>query len=295
MSKIATTCINCVYDTQENLKKYFKYIDEAAAQGAELIVFPEQSLQGYLPSLTELQLESLDYQYKNAEVVPDGPSTQKIISKAKEKSVYIIYGMTERDADRFDVLYNTMVLVGPEGFVGKYRKVHLPLDEMHIYYPGNDFPVFETSIGRIGMLICYDKAFPESAREMALKGAEILVMSTAWPFEDAESQDLKTDRMKFLYDLYDQARAAENQCFFVSSNQYGKTGSITYLGCSQITSPSGEILVSTGNKEGFVIADVDIKGDIIKGRTRGFLGLNLLKDRKPDVYRSFLEGSKYPF
>lgn len=283
MTKLATACINVTYSKEKNLKKYFEYVDEAASKGAKLIVFPEQSLQGYLPSLVALQDSTFSYQYENAEVVPDGTSIRAIMKKAKEKDMYIIFGMTEKDEDCYHKLYNTMVLVGPEGYIGRYRKVHQPLDELHVYYGGKEFPVFDTAIGKIGMLICYDKAFPESARELALQGAELLVMSTAWPLANPEG-DYKTDHMKFLFDLYDKVRAVENQCFFISSNHIGVSGDITYLGHSRIVAPDGTVLDETGFKEGIAYADVNIKAEIIKGKTKGFLGLNLLKDRRPEAY-----------
>lgn len=287
MVKLATACINVVYDTAKNLAKYFEFIDEAASKGANLIVFPEQSLQAYLPSLTVLETSSLHYQYENAQLVPEGPAVQAIIKKAKEKNITVIFGMTERDAEVDYKLYNTMVLVGPEGFIGKYRKVHLPLDELHAYYAGEDFPVYDTSIGKIGMLICYDKAFPESARELALNGAEILVMSTAWPFADpSNAPHPEVDDMFYIYDVYDKARALENQCFFLSSNQFGICGQISYIGCSNIVSPSGKILATTGYSEGIAYAEVDIKKAVHIGKTEGFFGLNLLKDRNTAAYKN---------
>src|ERR1700719_1477528 len=162
---LATVAMNVSFDKKKNVEKYLLFIEEAAKKGAKLIVFPEQSLQGYLKNLTgPLTIETIRYQHANAEIVPEGDTTQIMIQAAKKHNVYIIWGMTECDRDRFDVLYNTAVLVGPEGFVGSYRKVHQPLDELHVYYPGNDFPVYDTAIGKIGMLICFDKSFPESTR-----------------------------------------------------------------------------------------------------------------------------------
>lgn len=280
---IATTAMNVSHDKQKNLEKYFRFIDEAASRGADLIVFPEQSLQGYLHNLGQLKMETLEYQHANAEVVPDGESTQALIRKAKEKDMYIIWGMTERDKDRYDVLYNSAVLVGPEGFVGVYRKVHQPLDEVHVYYPGDKWPVYDTRLGRIGMLICYDKCFPESTRELALKGAEILVMCTAWPLTYVGA-DYRTDHLKYLYDLFDRVRAAENQCFFVSSNHVGVSGEHEFFGHSRIVGPNGRDIVEIGYEEGIAVATVDVRAEIVKARTRDFLGLCTLKDRKPQTY-----------
>jgi predicted amidohydrolase len=207
-----------------------------------------------------------------------------MIQAAKKHNVYVIWGMTERDRDRFDVLYNTSVLVGPEGFVGSYRKVHQPLDELHVYYPGNDFPVYDTAIGKIGMLICFDKSFPESTRELALRGAEILVMPTAWPMSNVGANP-ETDNMGYLYDLYDRVRACENGCWFISSNHIGISGDHDYYGHSQIVGPGGDIKVSTGYKEGLVLSEVDLQGEILRARTEDFVGLYMIKDRRPHAYR----------
>ncbi len=95
--------------------------------------------------------------------------------------------MAEQDSENWDMLYNTLVLVGPDGYIGKYRKVHLPLTERIMMYPGDgDYPVFETRFGKVGLMICFDKAYPEVARSLALKGAEILLCPTAWPPYRAE-------------------------------------------------------------------------------------------------------------
>jgi len=280
---LATVCMNVVFDKKKNLEKYFRFIDEAAAKNANLIAFPEQSLQGYLHNLGQFKLETMEYQHANAEVVPEGESTQALIAKAKEKNMYIIWGMTERDKERYDVLYNAAVLVGPEGFLGVYRKVHQPLDEKHVYFDGHEWPVFDTKIGKIGMLICYDKSFPESTRELALRGAEILVMPTAWPLTTVGA-DYKTDYCKYLYDLYDCVRAAENQCFFISSNHVGVSGDHEFFGHSRIVGPNGRVIVETGMQEGLAVATVDVKEQIVKARTIDFLGLCQLKDRKPSTY-----------
>ena len=132
MIKMATTAINCVFDKKKNLEKYFKYIDEASANGSNLVVFAEQSLQGYLTSLVKMESSDFMYQYKNAEIAGEGECFKAIMQKAKEKNIYVIFGYTEKDKEKDWVLYNSMALVGPEGLVGNYRKVHNPFDELHI-------------------------------------------------------------------------------------------------------------------------------------------------------------------
>ena len=290
MSKVtvATVAMTVSHDKKVNLKKFYRYIDEAAAKGAKLIVFPEQSLHGYLHNLGQIKMESLRHQHEVAEYVPEGDSTQALIAKAKEKDIYIIWGMSERDKDRIDVLYNVNVLVGPEGFIGVYRKVHQPLDELHVFYPGQDFPVFETTIGKIGMLICYDQSFPEAARELALNGAEILVMTTAWPLT-AIGSDYRTDHCMYLFNLYNRTRAAENQCFFIGSNHIGVSGDHDFCGHSRIVGADGVTLAELGYEEGMVMASIDVKADIIKARTESFLGLSQLKDRRPIAYKRIPE------
>lgn len=285
---IATVNMHVEYDKEKNLAKYMQYIDKAAEQGASLIVFPETSLQGYLENLSVFKETTVEYQHRNAEVVPAGPSTQALIQKAKEKKIYIIYGMTEKDEAQPARIYNTAVLVGPEGFVGKYRKIHLPMDEAHVFYPGDEINVFSTSIGRIGMLICYDKDFPETARTLAAKGAEILVMPTAWSLDNS-SETPEDNYSVFVYDLLDKVRALENQVFFISANQIGITGDIHFFGRSRVVAPSGKVLAENLNTEGMVVCSADITEEIVKVRTTGLFGLNLMKDRRPEMYRDLAE------
>ena len=284
--KLATVSMNVVYKKQENLKKCLSYIDEAASQGANLLVLPELSLQGYLPSLTQLDMPHYQYQYENAEIVPDGASVRAVIDRAIERSIYVAFGLTEKDADYNYKLYNTAVLTGPDGYVGKYRKVHLPLDENHVFYSGDSFPVFQTKIGRIGMLICYDKSFPEAAREEALGGADILLTLLAWPHSAVEfASDPEKDPNLAKYRLFDQARAAENQIFYISSNQYGPSGKGIFLGYSNIVNANGDILKTTGPQEAIVYADVDLNQEIYAGKTLGMEGSNLLRERKSLLYK----------
>jgi len=286
--KVATVAMNVVYDKKRNLEKYMKFIDEAVAKGAKLIVFPEQSLQGYLYNLASaLNLEYIRYVHDNAEFIPEGESTQALVKNAREKDIYIIWGMTERDKNAVDLIYNSAVLVGPEGYIGTYRKVHQPLDEKHVFYPGEDWPVFRTNIGRIGMMICYDKCFPESARELALGGAEIIVLPTAWPLMSIGS-DLKTDHLKRWYDLADCMRAAENQVWYIASNQIGTApkSEHDFLGHSRIIDPYGIILADTGYKEDIVMAEIGVQQGLIEYRATIFGGgYNFYLDRKPQLYK----------
>ncbi|GGH82517.1 putative amidohydrolase [Pullulanibacillus pueri] len=277
--KVATVAMGVTFNKEDNLKKYLAFIEQAALQEVDLIVFPEQSLQGYLKNLFALDRDNVTYQYEQAETVPEGPSVQTVIQAAARYNMHVVFGMTERERGKPHVLYNSAVLVGPEGYIGTYRKVHQPGDEVHVYYPGKDFPVFDTSLGKIGMLICYDKMFPESTRELTLKGAELLIMPTAWPLEEVGA-DPKTDANGFSYDLLDRVRALENQCWFISSDMSGIHGDHDFYGHSRIVAPTGETLAECGYEEGMAVVEIDVMGEIVRSR----MSLNVLKDRHAQHY-----------
>src|ERR1700722_15363106 len=156
MTKIATVAFEGTYDVELNTKSHISLMEEAAASGANLVVFPEISLQGYPPDLTRVYPERIKAAFDNAEQVPDGPHVLAIAARAQELGIYVIYGLNELGTSP-GVIYNTMVLTGPGGFVGSYRKVHVGITEQLTWRRGDDWPVFDTALGRIGMLICYDK------------------------------------------------------------------------------------------------------------------------------------------
>jgi predicted amidohydrolase len=284
---IATVAMKVEFDKERNLEKYERFIDEATLTNARLIVFPEQSLQGYLyGALGPLDLERTQkYQWENAEPVPGGKSIQRLIKKAKEEEMYIVFGMTELATDeRPEALYNTAVLLGPKGYIGKYRKVHLPADELHIYVPGKSWPVFDLGFAKIGLQICYDRLFPEPSRELALQGCEILVWLSAWDLVKIGAK-LRCDYSAFIYDLCDRARSMENQLWSVGSNQVGRNNVTEYFGQSRILYPGGMICAETGwMKEGMITASINVKSGIAQARLVDFLGGNLLKDRRPQTY-----------
>ena len=167
-------------DKARNLERFLSFMEESAARGTTLLLFPELSLTG-LPATLSMAWphpESLQYFHENAEPVPEGESVQTLIEKAKALGLYVCWSMTERDADgRF---WNAAVLIGPEGFIGKYHKQNLAGTEAFEVEAGRDpCPVFDTPIGKIGLLVCYDKAFPDVVRRMKLAGAEIILSPTA--------------------------------------------------------------------------------------------------------------------
>lgn len=289
MAKIATVSMESDPRSKDaNLAKMKAFACDAARQGAELVLFPEESLTGVgTEGMYMVCGDDKRYICEVAEHVPAGPSTQELMELAREQGIYICWGMAERDEDRSDVTYNTMVLVGPEGYVGKYRKVHLPLCERLLHYPGRDgYKVFDTSIGKVGIEICYDICFPEVARSLALQGAQIILSQTGWPNLTRKEDD--PDHL--VVDIFHRARANENMVVVVSSNLSGEG----FNGCSAIYGPTaGQVFASTGPDESMVVADVDVVGEIERARTFSMGGSNLVKDRKPGTYRALVEDSPY--
>lgn len=285
MTRIATVSFSVENDKECNLAKMDEFIAQAANQDVDLLLFPELCVTGYGYNPT-FHIDPKDVLYYNqvAELVPEGPSTQRLIEKAKEHDMYIAWSMTEKDPEMKDVVYNCAVLVGPEGFVGKYRKVHLVLTERLIHWPGRDIPVFDTKLGRIGMQICYDKFFPEVARTLALKGARIILSPTAWPAVSGKEDD--PDLVAYL--ITARSRAIENSVVWVEANCCNEYEA----GHSEIITPkAGEIVATTGFDEGMAVADVDVDAEILDAKARG--AGDMMKDRRPDVYGTVLEPNGY--
>lgn len=287
--KLATCAMHGSFNREENLKYILAKMKEATQNGAKLICFPEAALQGYLPCLTgPLTTGIIRDKQINAEILPEGASTQAIINASRENDIYVVYGMIEQDKHCYDVLYNSAVLVGPEGFIGSYRKVHQPIDEKHVFMAGDDFPVYDTSIGKIGMQICFDKEFPECAREMALKGAEIICTPTAWEQFIGDTPENNGISIAENFDIFDCARAIENQIWIISSNWVGNIGGGQYCGKSNIVDPTGYILATCGQEEKIVYAEVDIKEGILQNRAER-LQTNM-RERKPHAYKLLSSG-----
>lgn len=285
LTTVATCAFPPTYDIEESLARHLMYIDEAADAGADLVVFPEASLQAIPPDVRSIEIEQvlLDL-YDRAEPVPDGPSVLAIADKANERGIHVIYGLTEASASR-GVVYNTAVLTGPDGHIGSFRKVHVGVGEKFFWRRGDDWPVFETPFGRIGMLICWDKGFPESTRELTLRGADLLVMPTAWGVTPGHGTGLDNLCAR-QYELYDRARAAENGRWFVSSNFLGELGGQDFFGMSQIVDPLGDIVATSGNERvGLTIATIDVQGGIAAARA-ATQGAFLIRDRRPETYRA---------
>jgi predicted amidohydrolase len=174
-----------------------------------------------------------------------------------------------------------VVCVTGDGVLGNHRKVHQPLGEGASYDRGGGFTAFDTPVGRLGMMICYDKAFPESARALALAGAEIVTCVSAWPASRTNrAADLAADRWTQRFDLFDQVRALENQIVWVSANQSGSFGELRFVASAKVVGPGGEVLASTGLGAGMAVAELDVTAEVAAARR----SMAHLRNRRPEAY-----------
>ena len=263
-------------DKAANLRKFDDYLERAAEMKAHLVVFPELALTGYACG---------DAFFEVAESIP-GPSTDRMIATARKYGLHIIWGMPERGLP--GVIYNSAVLVGPDGYIGTWRKHTLPghatdqggagaFPDRRFFRLGNQSPVFETAIGRIGMMVCYDIFFPEIARLLTLKGADLLVGISGSPsFE------------RPIFESLVQARAMENTIPFAFCNLAGEEHGVTYWGGSRIIGP-GDIATRVPGAPIVCQAPYDVEalvsGTIDYDATHRFRPLfPVLRDIRADMY-----------
>ncbi|MCK9894932.1 carbon-nitrogen hydrolase family protein [Frankia sp. AgB32] len=264
-------------------------LDEARARGARLVALPEAALGGYLTALDAVSADeaaapagepapaasAADYSLPPA-LDLDGPEVRRLARLAGD--LVVTAGLCEADGD---ARYNTAVAVSGDGVLGVHRKVHQPLGEGASYLAGNSFAAFDTPVGRLGMLICYDKAFPEAARALAVDGAQIVACLSAWPAARTFSApDLAEDRWTHRFDLFDRARALENQVLWLSANQAGSFGSLRFVASAKVVGAGGEVLATTGTRPGVAYAAVDLAAMLASARASMFH----LRDRRPDTY-----------
>ena len=259
-------------DLDFDLDRITSIIGQARRAGVALLVLPDAALGGYLEDLRHPDPAELP-----PALAPDDPLLHKIADAAAEMVVCLGFCEAGPDGRR----YNSAVCVHGDGMLGTHRKVHQPAGESAAYAPGDTFAAFDTPVGRVGMLIDYDKTFPESARTLALDGAEILACLSAWPTSISNrAPKMSQDRQSRLFDLYDRARAAENQVVLVSSNQTGSLGGMRFLGQAKVVSPAGDILARTWAKAGLAVAELDVAAEIATARRV----LCHVEERRPETY-----------
>lgn len=277
MTKITVSAIqvsNVTNDKEAMLNKVFQYVEEAAEKGAKIISLGELFQTEYFCSIKN------DDTFALAETIP-GPTTNKLAEIAKELGVAIIGSLFEEDNGKY---YNTAVLVGPDGeHVGIYRKTHIPnvhygnvnTNEDYYFLPGDKgFPVFDVFGVKVGILICFDRSFPEAWRELKLAGAEVVFVPTAssgWRGELWETELI--------------VRAAENNLFVVAPNRGGYQGKLSFFGKSVIINPFGDILHMAGKDEEVAIVEQLDLSEIKVAETKS----PYMKFRRPEIYVKIAE------
>jgi len=249
-----------------NLTKVRNAVKE---QDVDLLVLPEFLATGY-------QFTSTDEVAELAEHVPGGKTTTALIDMSQEKGVFIVAGIPEKDGNTF---YNSAVITGPEGFLGVYRKTHLFFEETLFFTPGNTgFKVWDTAVGRIGIMICFDWFYPESMRALALAGAEVI----------AHPSNLV---LPFCPDSMP-VRSLENMAFAITANRTGteqRNGKppLTFIGKSEVVSPKGKIIIrAPEDEEALMVVDIDLA----EARDKSLNQYNnLFQDRRPDQYTCLSE------
>jgi len=254
---VAAVTMTAQTNTAANLQTFFYYMEQAASNGVDLVVFPEIALQqcpGWGPPSYYPTAQEMAYVQQTAEMIP-GQSTSNVVAKAAELNLFVIFGMTEKDAA--ELLYNTSVLLGPEGVLGKHRKRYLADssrggNEHRIWSAGQVWDVVESPLGKVGLMICVEMGYYPGP-VLANQGADLLVTSSGWPIGfDAMWHDFTT------------GNASRANRWHVVSNQFGAAGHFYDCGHSRVIDPKGTIVCDTEAMEGLVMWATDI---LIDART----------------------------
>lgn len=254
-------------DPSSNIEATAREIASAGGRGDALIVFPECHLSGYMyGSADDVRRSALSL---------DDPSLAPLMEACKRSGAHAVVGLLERDGNE---VFNTAVTLGPSGILGSYRKQHLPFmgaDRFVSPGRGSSPRVVSTPFGKVGVMICFDLRFPESARELALQGAEIIAMPTAWP-----------ERATFLADHVTRVRAVENLLFLAVADRADRENGAQYLGRSQIVAPDGAVVIDAGHDSGVFSADIDLSA--ARRKRLVFVPdedeLDVFGARRPDLY-----------
>lgn len=263
----------------ESLAHSVDLIERAAAQGANLVVLPELANTGYVFAS---RAEALAL----AESVPDGSCTQVWMDVARRCNVHIVAGIAERAGDR---LYNTAVVLGPQGYLGTYRKLHLWGDENVFFEPGDrGLPVFDTEWGRLGVLICYDGWFPETYRLLAMQDVDIVAMPTNWVPMGGQPADRPA-----MANTLAMANAHSNALSIVCACRTGTERGQPFIGQSLIVGAEGWPLAGPASVHAEEILHASIELEDARRKRRLSAFNHVLCDRRTDIYDAML-GTGWP-
>jgi N-carbamoylputrescine amidase len=280
---IKVACIQMepvVGQKEQNIRCSVDFIMQAAANGAKLIVLPELCNSGYV-------FESREEAFQLSEPVPGGETSVAWADLAAQHGLHIVAGICERAGE---VLYNSSIVIGPDGYIGTFRKVHLWNEENLFFEPGDlGFPVFKTPIGRIGTFICYDGWFSESYRMCALQGADIVCIPTNWV--PIPGQDPRREAMANILVM---GSAHTNSVFVAAADRVGTERGQLFLGQSLIASYTGWPIggPASASDEEIIYAEVNLSD---ARRKRNWNEYNqVLRDRRTDVYDEMLGSEVRP-
>lgn len=267
------------FETADNRQLTVDVAERELSSGVSLIVLPELIVSGYVMDREKLR--------KTAEPL-DGPTVDAWTRTARAHGALIAGGFCERDGD---TLFNTAVLVDGNGPVLHYRKLHPFNTEKEIFAPGNrGLPIVRTDLGVVGLCVCYDLRFPEVARALALQGADLIAVPTAWV---RGFDNLDWDRDGYCPQARNAAMQANlNQVFLACASQVGTVGDVEFLGSSLLVDPYGEVRLGPlpGDSEAVAHVEIDLK-DTAGARHRSPL-ISPRDDRRTDVYGIWLDGER---
>jgi len=271
--KIACIQTDVVFkDINANLTVLENTVRDEVAHGTQLTVFPECFSTGYC-------FDSLEEAAAFGESVP-GPSTDRVAKLCAALNTHVVFGMLEKSGTD---LFNVAVLIGPQGLIGSYRKVHLPyLGVDRFTTPGDrPFEVFEAAGVRIGMLICYDGGFPEAARVLSILGADLILLPTNWPPGGS-----------YMAEFSINSRAMENGVYFAAVNRVGTENGFSFIGKSRVCNPIGATMISIDDaSSGVMRAEIDPVAARTKRivRVPGKHLIDRMADRRPEMYGPICE------
>jgi predicted amidohydrolase len=247
-------------DLDLSLKRIERTIRDARTRGANLIVFPEAALGGY-----PCEAAAGD-SVEPAALTRESDLFHRLSQVAGPAVVCVGYTESAPDGQ-----FSSAICLSGDGVLGHHRKVHLPAAERSVLRSGDGFAAFDTPVGRLGMLICYDKVFPEAARGLALDGAEIITSMAAWPVcRLRPAPVIREDRQVRHFNALDVARAVENQVVWVSANHHGSFGRLRFPGQAKVVDPDGRVLAATGARSGLALAVVDSRVAVRRAREELF-------------------------
>lgn len=280
LTRIGAVAAHFGRDVTRTLAKLEAMLASAQRDSIDLLVLPGATLGGYIPDLRLTAAEHRPADGETPDLPPAFALDDLVVRRvcALAGRMVVCLGLCELgETGR----HNTAVCLTGDGVLGRHRKVHLPPGESSAYVAGDEFGAFDSPVGRLGLLVDYDKTFPEGARALALDGARVVAALSAWPASlTNRARQLTDDRQSRLFDLYDAARAAENQVVWVSSNQTGVFGDLRFLGQAKIVGPGGEVLARTRAKGALAAVELDVDAEVDRARRVQ----HHLAERRPATY-----------